>query len=146
MFLASKQRGTVDEPFPAEGMNGGDIPVLGYRGMKEYEISFNEFYMNSDALLAGRKGLGFRQLMRTFEGARIQTSARAVGVARRALELGLQYAQDRRQFGRSIVEFPRVGDKLSMMIAEVSMASQLTRQRKKKKDTVATLKRAWQSC
>ncbi|TCG02415.1 acyl-CoA dehydrogenase [Paraburkholderia strydomiana] len=126
MFLASKPRGSEDEPFPADGMSGGDIPVLGYRGMKEYEIAFDGFRVHGDALLGGREGQGFRQLMRTFEGARIQTAARAIGVAKRAFELAFQYAQDRHQFGRPIIEFPRVSDKLAMMIADVLMASQLT--------------------
>ncbi|WP_250528504.1 acyl-CoA dehydrogenase family protein [Caballeronia sp. GAWG2-1] len=126
MFLAAKPRGSDEDPFPAQGMSGGDIPVLGYRGMKEYEIAFDGFEMDQDALLGAQAGQGFRQLMQTFEGARIQTAARAVGVARRAFELAFQYSQDRRQFGKPIVEFPRVGDKLAMMLSEIVMARQLT--------------------
>ncbi|MFT3819261.1 MAG: acyl-CoA dehydrogenase family protein [Rubrivivax sp.] len=126
MFLAPKPRGSDGEPFPAPGMSGGEIGVLGYRGMKEYEIAFDGFAVPADGLLGGEPGQGFRQLMQTFEGARIQTAARAVGVARRAFELAWRYAGERRQFGKPLVEFPRVGDKLALMIAEIALARQLT--------------------
>jgi (2S)-methylsuccinyl-CoA dehydrogenase len=126
MFLAAKPRGTNAQPFPAPGMSGGEIHVLGYRGMKEYDIAFDGFETGKDALLGGVRGQGFRQLMQTFEGARIQTAARAIGVAWRAYDLAMQYAQDRKQFGKSIVEFPRVGDKLAMMVAETVLARELT--------------------
>jgi (2S)-methylsuccinyl-CoA dehydrogenase len=126
MLLAPKQRGTEADPFPAAGMTGSEIEVLGYRGMREYELSFDGFAAPADGLLGGVEGEGFRQLMRTFESARIQTAARAVGVARRAFELGLDYAMARRQFARPIVEFPRVSDKLALMAAEIVMARELT--------------------
>ncbi|MBK8742549.1 MAG: acyl-CoA/acyl-ACP dehydrogenase [Betaproteobacteria bacterium] len=126
MFLAAKPRGTDQQPFPAPGMSGGDIKVLGYRGMKEYEIAFDGFEVSVDGVLGGVRGQGFRQLMQTFEGARIQTAARAVGVAWRAFDLGWRYAGERKQFGRAIVLFPRVADKLALMIAETVLARELT--------------------
>ncbi|MDE2453889.1 MAG: acyl-CoA/acyl-ACP dehydrogenase [Burkholderiales bacterium] len=126
MFLAPKPRGDDARPFPAAGMSGGDIPVLGYRGMKEYEIAFDGFELEADAVLGGRRGQGFRQLMQTFESARIQTAARALGVAWRAFDLAWRYANERRQFGAAIVQFPRVADKLAMMVAETFVARQLT--------------------
>jgi (2S)-methylsuccinyl-CoA dehydrogenase len=126
MFLAEKPRGSDAEPFPAAGMSGGEIEVLGYRGMKEYEIAFDGFFVPADALLGGAPGQGFKQLMQTFESARIQTAARAVGVAQNAFELGLAYAQQRLQFGRPIIEFPRVADKLAWMAVETMVARQLT--------------------
>jgi len=126
MFLAAKPRGTDAEPFPAQGMSGGEIAVLGYRGMKEYEIAFDGFEMSADSLLGNEAGKGFRQLMRTFEGARIQTAARAIGVAWNAFDLGLRYARERRQFGQAIIGFPRVADKLALMIAETVLARELT--------------------
>ena len=88
-------------------MCGGEIPVLGYRGMKEYELAFDDFEVSADNLLGGREGEGFKQLMATFESARIQTAARAVGVAQNALELALSYGRERVQFGKPIVAFPR---------------------------------------
>jgi (2S)-methylsuccinyl-CoA dehydrogenase len=126
MFLAEKPRGTDADPFPAQGMSGGEIEVLGYRGMKEYEIAFDGFRLPADALLGGEEGQGFKQLMETFESARIQTAARAVGVAQCAFELGLRYAKERVQFGKSIIHFPRVADKLVMMAVEIHIARQIT--------------------
>lgn len=125
MFLAPKPRGSEDDPFPAAGMSGGEIGVLGYRGMREYELMFDGFAVPADGLLGGEEGQGFRQLMRTFEGARIQTAARAVGVAWRAYELGLAYALERGQFGRPLFDFPRVSDKLVMMLVEIVAAREL---------------------
>ena len=109
MLIAAKPRGTEAEPFPAPGMTGGEIEVLGYRGMKEYELGFDGFRVPASSLLGGIEGRGFKQLMQTFESARIQTAARAIGVAQCALELGLRYAEDRRQFGKPLIAFPRVG-------------------------------------
>jgi (2S)-methylsuccinyl-CoA dehydrogenase len=126
MFLVSKTRGASDAPFPDEGLSGGEIPVLGYRGMREYELAFSSMRVDEDGLLGGAVGAGFKQLMQTFEGARIQTAARALGVAFSAFELGLAYATDRKQFGRPIVTFPRVGDKLALMLAEIVMARAVT--------------------
>jgi len=125
LFLAPKPRGDDANPFPAEGMSGSEIPVLGYRGMKEYEIGFDGFAVPADALLGGVEGEGFKQLMATFESARVQTAARAVGVAQNAFELAMAYARERRQFGRNIAAFPRVQLKLVMMAVETMMARQL---------------------
>jgi (2S)-methylsuccinyl-CoA dehydrogenase len=126
MFLAKKPRGSDENPFPAKGMSGGEIEVLGYRGMKEYEIAFDGFEVPANNLLGGVEGQGFKQLMQTFESARIQTAARAVGVAQNALELGIRYALDRIQFGKALIHFPRVADKLALIAAEVHIARQLT--------------------
>ena len=126
MFLAEKTPGTEENPFPTDGMTGGEIEVLGYRGMKEYELAFDNFHVDGKNLLGGEEGKGFKQLMETFESARIQTAARAIGVAQSALDLGMQYAIDRKQFGKSLIEFPRVSGKLAMMAVEIMIARQLT--------------------
>lgn len=126
MFLAEKTPGTDENPFPTEGMTGGEIEVLGYRGMKEYELGFDNFHVKGENLLGGEEGKGFKQLMETFESARIQTAARAVGVAQSALDIGMRYAQDRKQFGKSLIDFPRVSGKLAMMAVEIMIARQLT--------------------
>ena len=126
MFLAEKTPGTDDAPFPTPGMTGGEIEVLGYRGMKEYELAFDGFAVKGENLLGGVTGQGFKQLMQTFESARIQTGARAVGVAQSALETGMQYALDRKQFGKPLIAFPRIAGKLAMMAVEVMIARQLT--------------------
>jgi (2S)-methylsuccinyl-CoA dehydrogenase len=126
MFLAEKTPGTDEAPFPTDGMTGGEIEVLGYRGMKEYEIGFDKFTVKGENLLGGEEGKGFKQLMQTFESARIQTAARAVGVAQSALDTSMRYAQDRKQFGKPLIAFPRVSGKLAMMAVEIMVARQLT--------------------
>jgi (2S)-methylsuccinyl-CoA dehydrogenase len=123
ILLAEKPRGTDADPFPVEGLTGGEIEVLGYRGMKEYELAFDGFEAN---LLGGVEGQGFKQLMQTFESARIQTAARALGVAQAALDLGLRYGEERLQFGKPLIAFPRVADKLAMMAVEIHLARQIT--------------------
>jgi (2S)-methylsuccinyl-CoA dehydrogenase len=135
MLLASKPRGTDADPFPAPGMSGSEIRVLGYRGMKEYEISFEDFRVPVSGLLGGVEGQGFKQLMETFESARIQTGARALGVAQNALELGTLYATHRNQFARAIIEFPRVSAKIAWMATETMMARQLTYFAARQKDS-----------
>ncbi|GJD96453.1 acyl-CoA dehydrogenase family protein [Methylobacterium iners] len=126
MLIAEKPRGSDETPFPVEGLSGGEIEVLGYRGMKEYELAFDGFKVPAGNLLGEVEGKGFAQLMQTFESARIQTAARAVGVAQSALDLGLRYAEERVQFGKALVNFPRVADKLAMMAVEINIARQLT--------------------
>ena len=126
MFLVPKTRGTEQDLFPDDNLDGTEIEVLGYRGMREYELAFDDFQLDQNALLGGVEGKGFKQLMETFEGARIQTAARAIGVARRALELGLQYAQERKQFKQPIFNFPRVSDKIAMMAVDTLLARELT--------------------
>lgn len=126
MFLAEKEAGTDAVPFPTPGMTGGEIEVLGYRGMKEYELAFDGFAVKGENLLGGVPGQGFKQLMQTFESARIQTAARAIGVAQNALEVGMQYAIDRKQFGKPLIAFARVSGKLAMMAVEIMIARQLT--------------------
>jgi (2S)-methylsuccinyl-CoA dehydrogenase len=135
MLLAEKPRGDDNKPFPVKGMTGTEIEVLGYRGMKEYEIAFDGFEVKAENLLGGVEGLGFKQLMQTFESARIQTAARAVGVAQAAMERALDYAQSRVQFGGPIVGFPRVADKIAMMATEIMIARQLTYYAAREKDS-----------
>lgn len=135
MFIAEKPRGDDANPFPARGMTGGEIKVLGYRGMKEYELGFDDFEVKAGNLLGGAEGEGFKQLMATFESARIQTAARAVGVAQCAMELGMEYARDRVQFGKAIYDFPRVSGKLAWMAVETMIARQLTYASAREKDS-----------
>ena len=126
MLLAEKSRGTDAKPFGAPGLSGTEIEVLGYRGMKEYEIAFDGFEVSTENLLGGVEGEGFKQLMQTFESARIQTAARAIGVAQSAMELALRYAEERVQFGEPLANFPRVADKIALMAAEILTARQIT--------------------
>jgi (2S)-methylsuccinyl-CoA dehydrogenase len=135
ILLAEKSRGAGSDPFSDPGMSGSEIEVLGYRGMKEYEIAFDGFEVPAANLLGGIEGRGFKQLMQTFEAARIQTAARALGVARAAMELALRYARERVQFGKPIYSFPRVADKIVLMAAEIMIARQLTYHAAREKDS-----------
>ncbi|MCL3882118.1 acyl-CoA dehydrogenase family protein [Marivita sp. GX14005] len=126
MFMAEKTPGTDDAPWQDAGISGGEIEVLGYRGMKEYTVNFDDFKVKGENLLGMEEGKGFKQLMETFESARIQTAARAIGVAQSALDEGMAYAQDRKQFGKTLINFPRVASKLAMMAVEIMVARQLT--------------------
>jgi len=134
MMLAEKTRGTDAVPFPDPGIDGSEIEVLGYRGMKEYALGFDGFAVAPGGLLGGAEGQGFKQLMRTFESARIQTAARAIGVGWNAFDLALRYATERRQFGQNLLAFPRVSDKLALMAAEIVMARELTYRAARQKD------------
>ncbi|RLB55739.1 MAG: acyl-CoA dehydrogenase, partial [Deltaproteobacteria bacterium] len=138
MFLAEKTRlspAPGEAEFVDEGLTGTEIPVIGYRGMKEYELSFDGFTVPEEALLGGEEGAGFKQLMRTFESARIQTAARGVGLAQAALDDAMLYAMDRAQFGRPIFEFPRVGRKIGRMVARTMAARQLAFYAARRKDS-----------
>jgi (2S)-methylsuccinyl-CoA dehydrogenase len=135
MFLAEKRRGSDADPFPVMGLTGSEIEVLGYRGMKEYELAFDGFAVPAENLLGGVEGQGFKQLMQTFESARIQTAARAVGVAQNALELALAYAHARNQFGKPIAAFDRVGGKIAWMAVETMIARQLAYFAAREKDS-----------
>jgi (2S)-methylsuccinyl-CoA dehydrogenase len=135
MLLAEKPRGTDENPFPAPGMSGSEIEVLGYRGMKEYEIGFDGFEVKAEGLLGGIEGQGFKQLMQTFESARIQTAARAIGVAQSAMDLAIRYAEERVQFGGPLIQFPRVADKIVMMAVEIMIARQITYFAAREKDS-----------
>ena len=126
MFLAEKPRENNNEFFPAEGMSGGEINVIGYRGMKEFDIGFDNFEVPKENLLGEEEGKGFIHLMSTFESARIQTAARAVGVSQNACDVALKYSVDRTQFGKKLIDFPRISEKLIMMFAETMIVRQLT--------------------
>lgn len=135
ILLAEKTSGNHDDPFPDENIKGGEINVIGYRGMKEYDIAFEGFKVPSDHLLGDTEGQGFRQLMSTFESARIQTAARALGVSQNACDLALQYSQERSQFGKELINFSRISEKISAMFAETMIARQLTLYAARIKDT-----------
>ena len=134
MLLIDKQRGTDTDPFPDSSLSGSEIEVLGYRGMREYDLAFDRFTAPQSALLGNREGQGFKQLMTTFESARIQTAARAVGVARNAFELATSYAQERSQFGQPLIRFERIYRKLTRMLVDTEIARQMTYAAARRKD------------
>src|SRR6201998_619609 len=79
-----------------------DLPKLGYKGIESCELSFDNYRLPAAAILGGRTGEGFSQMMKGLETGRIQVAARSLGVATAALEDALAYAQQRESFGRPI--------------------------------------------
>ena len=102
-----------------------DLPKLGYKGVESCEISLEEFRAPVTALLGSREGEGFAQMMRGLETGRIQVAARALGVARAALEDALRYAQERESFGKPIWQHQSVGNYLADMVTKLTAARQL---------------------
>ena len=134
IFLVPKNQGKEDDFFPNKSISGTEIKVLGYRGMKEFELRLDNLEVEKISLLGENENSGFTQLMKTFESARIQTAARAVGVAQNALDLAISYASNRKQFNKSIINFERVYNKIAMMIIEIVLGRQLTYFAAKNKD------------
>jgi alkylation response protein AidB-like acyl-CoA dehydrogenase len=130
------------EKAPGDGFHppelaGGAIPTIGYKGMKSYSLGFDGFACPRENLLGGEEGRGFYQLMATYEYARIQTAARAVGTAQAAYEAALKYAQERVQFGHPIADFQVIRHKLAHAAVEIEAARQLTYYACEKKDSGA---------
>ena len=102
-----------------------DLPKLGYKGVESCELAFDDFRVPATALLGGTEGKGFAQMMRGLEIGRIQVAARAVGVARAALEDALRYAQQRETFGKPIWQHQSIGNYLADMATKLTAARQL---------------------
>ena len=102
-----------------------DLPKLGYKGVESCELSFDDFRVPGSALLGGREGDGFAQMMRGLEIGRIQVASRALGVGRAALEDSLRYAQEREAFGRPIWQHQSIGNYLADMVTKLTAARQL---------------------
>jgi alkylation response protein AidB-like acyl-CoA dehydrogenase len=103
-----------------------DLPKLGYKGVESCELVFDGYQCPPGALLGGQEGRGFAQMMDGLELGRIQVAARAVGVARAALEDSLRYAQERETFGQPIWRHQAVGHRLADMATQVEAARLLT--------------------
>ena len=104
-----------------------DLPKLGYKGVESCELSFDDYRLPAAAILGGRMGEGFSQMMKGLETGRIQVAARSLGVATAALEDALAYAQQRESFGRAIWKHQAVGNYLADMATKLTAARQLTR-------------------
>ncbi|MET9090022.1 acyl-CoA dehydrogenase family protein [Streptomyces sp. NPDC004237] len=103
-----------------------DLPKLGYKGVESCELSFDDYRTPVDALLGGREGQGFAQMMKGLETGRLQVAARALGVGRAALEDSLRYAQERESFGKPIWRHQAIGHRLADMATKLTAARQLT--------------------
>jgi len=122
ILLVEKEPG---DDFHPPKLMGGAIPTIGYKGMKSYSLGFDGYFCPKENLLSGGEGGGFYQLMATYEYARIQTAARAVGVAQAALEAAIKYARERVQFGKPIAEHQVIRHKIAHMATELEAARQL---------------------
>lgn len=123
------------DAFDPPRLSGDPIPTIGYKGMNSYNVAFDNYEVPAENLLGMAEGRGFYQLMATYEYARIQTAARAVGVAQAALDAALQYAQEREQFGKPISSFQAIRHKLAKARTEIEAARQLTYHACRMKDT-----------
>ena len=112
------------EPGPGFAVSR-DLPKLGYKGVESCEITFDDYRIPVTALLGGREGEGFAQMMRGLEIGRIQVAARALGVGRAALEDALRYAQQREAFGKPIWQHQSIGNYLANMVTKLTAARQL---------------------
>jgi alkylation response protein AidB-like acyl-CoA dehydrogenase len=128
---------TPGDGFHPPQLSGGPIPTIGYKGMKSYSLGFDGYECPKENLLGGEEGKGFYQLMATYEYARIQTAARAVGTAQASYEAALKYAQERVQFGHPIGDFQVIRHKLAHAATEIEAARQLTYYACEKKDSGA---------
>jgi alkylation response protein AidB-like acyl-CoA dehydrogenase len=118
-FLIEKERGG----FPA-GIQGTKVRKIGYHGWNTWELGFDDFRLPADALL-GEEGRAFYTAMGGLEVARAHTAARAVGLARGALEDSITYAHQRQQFGEPIGNFQAIRFKIATMATEITAARQL---------------------
>jgi alkylation response protein AidB-like acyl-CoA dehydrogenase len=103
-------------------IEGPPLKKLGYKGLKTSALTFDGCRVEADALVGGVPERGFQQVMSGLELGRINVAARAVGVARAALEDSLAYARQRVTFGRPIVEHQAIAHKLADMATEIEAA------------------------
>ncbi len=118
-FLIEKERGKLPE-----GVTGSPIRKIGYFGWKTWELHFDNFRIPANTVI-GKEGRGFYTMMSFLEIARVHTAARAIGLARGALEDALTYSQRRVQFRKPIAEFQAIRFKLADMAANIEAARQL---------------------
>ena len=122
IFFVDKESGEkIDHP----NIKGEPIPTVGYHGMRSYNLAFEDTFVPEENLLSGAENKGFYQLMASYEVARLQTAARAVGVAQAAFDFSLQYSKEREQFGKPICEHQAIRMKLSEMAVELEASRQL---------------------
>ena len=111
-----------------------DIPKLGYKGIDTCELLFQDYRVSGGNLIGGQEGKGFYQIMGGLEVGRVNVAARCVGMARAALEESINYAQQRKTFGKSIAEHQAIQMKLAKMATQVQAAHLMVRHAAEKKD------------
>lgn len=132
MLLVEK---TPDEENPAPGLTvGKNIPKLGYKGVETTELTFEGHRVPAEQILGDEEGQGFRQVMDGIEVGRVNVAARAVGVANRAFEEAIRYAQVRETMGKRIADHQAIGFKLAEMATKVEAARLMLLNAAQKKD------------
>lgn len=121
-FIVEKPPGTFDR----EGLSGERIDKIGYHGFETWRLTLDDVRVPVDKLIGDEEGKAFYHIMSFFEPARIHTAARAIGLARGALEDSLEYAQEREQFNQPIGDFQAIRFKLADMATKVEFTRQLT--------------------
>ncbi|MGH2812449.1 MAG: acyl-CoA dehydrogenase family protein [Actinomycetota bacterium] len=126
---------TPGEDRPAPGLSvGRNIPKLGYKGVETTELTFEDHRVPAEQLLGDEEGQGFRQVMDGIEVGRVNVAARAVGVATRAFEEAIGYAQVRQTMGKPIAEHQAIQFKLAEMGTKVEAARLMMLNAAQKKD------------
>ncbi|SEH17830.1 butyryl-CoA dehydrogenase [Natronorubrum sediminis] len=121
-FIIDKTPGEFD----VDGLEANSLDKIGYKGWETWELHLDNVRIPEDKLIGGEEGQAFYNIMEFFEPARIHTAARAIGLARGALEDSLDYAQERQQFDQPIGEFQSIRFKLATMATKIESARQLT--------------------
>jgi alkylation response protein AidB-like acyl-CoA dehydrogenase len=133
-FIAEKEPGAAENP----GLTvPPKIKKLGYKGVESTELVFDGYKVSGEMILGGEEaglGKGFAQMMDALEVGRVNVAARGVGIAQRALELGLKYAVERRTFGKPIAEHQAIQFKLADMATKVEAARLLMLKAARMKD------------
>ncbi len=133
VFLVEKESGFGET---AQGVTvPGKIEKMGYKGVDTTELVFEGHRIGADQILGGEPGKGFYQMMDGVEVGRVNVAARGCGVANRAFELGVQYAQQRETFGKKIAEHQAVLFRLAEMATKVEAAHQMMVRAARKKDS-----------
>ena len=134
-FLVEKEVGFGET---AQGVTiPGKIDKMGYKGVDTTEMILEGHQISADQILGGEagKGKGFYQMMDGVEVGRVNVASRAVGVANRAFELGVQYAQQRQTFGKKIIEHQAILFRVAEMATKVEAAHQMMVRAARKKDS-----------
>ena len=140
LFIVPKPRGDAhgfvfsQDPVEVDGttrtgrMEGRPIDTIGYRGMHSYEIALEDWWVPAENLVGEAEGLGrgFYYQMEGFENGRLQTAARAVGLMQSAYELALEYAENRKVFDHSIIDYQLTRAKLGRMAVVIQAARQFS--------------------
>jgi alkylation response protein AidB-like acyl-CoA dehydrogenase len=121
-FIVDKTAGEFD----VDGLSANKLDTIGYHGWFSWELNLDNVRVPEEKLIGAEPGKGFYHIMEFFEPARVHTAARAIGLARGALEDALEYAKDRKQFDQPIGDFQAIRFKLATMASKIEAARALT--------------------